>query len=51
MLFRKLLLTLSLLAVQAAALTIGGRPNQLIYSDKRDLLQNLVSFAILLKIT
>ena len=34
---------LSVLTIQSAALTIGGRPNQIIKSDKRELLQDLVS--------
>lgn len=34
---------LSALALQSSALAIGGRPNQLIKSSKRQLLQDLVS--------
>lgn len=46
MLFGKLLkaAVLSVAAVQTAALTIGGKPNMMIKSYKREALQDLVTW-------
>ena len=44
LLYKILTCLLSALTLQSSALTIGGRPNQIIKSDKRELLQGIVTW-------